>query len=109
MSFKKAYSTLKYTYVFGKQDSKITFFFSLKINLDKILLAERAKHKLSIAAALSWGFLESTDLLVVRKCYETGCLYIFWGSIYRFITFSRILRTFKKKKKKNTCLQEATE
>lgn len=100
MSFKKAYSTLKYTYVFGKQDSKITFFFSLKINLDKILLAERAKHKLSIAAALSWGFLESTDLLVVRKCYETGCLYIFWGSIYRFITFSRILRTFKKKKKK---------
>lgn len=63
-------------------------------------MAERAKHKLSIAAALSWGFLESTDLLVVRKCYETGCLYIFWGSIYRFITFSRILRTFKKKKKK---------
>lgn len=60
-------------------------------------MAERAKHKLSIAAALSWGFLESRDLLVVRKCYETGCLYIFWGSIYRFITFSRILRTFKKK------------
>lgn len=40
-----------------KQDFKIAIFF-LKIKLDKILLAGRAKHKLSIATMLSQEFLE---------------------------------------------------
>ena len=70
-------------------------FFFLKINLDKIVLAKKAKHKLSIAAILSQGFLESRNFLVMRKCCETGRLCIFWGNTYRFITFSRIPRILK--------------
>lgn len=58
MSCEKAYSVVKYTYGFGKRYFKITIFFPLKIKLDKILLAKRAKHELSLTAVLSQGLLE---------------------------------------------------
>lgn len=55
MSCEKAYSILKYTSVCRNQDFKITISFSLKIKLDRIFLAKRAKHELSISAVLSQG------------------------------------------------------
>lgn len=44
-----------------------------------------------------WVHGESTDLLVVKMLWD-WCLYIFLGSIYRFITFSRDNQNIEKKK-----------